>query len=201
MEKVLLPPGKGHPAAGPGSGQVEGEVLRSKSVGLGKRVSSLNQRLNGSKQVMPVKPSTASDKPDSQTSLYSPEPSWLPPTLLWTLNPIILNISTRGSSESILVFLVLLTLVLLKKQKMGFAGMVWAIAVGWKIYPVVFGVGILSWVIVRSREREKARERKGKGKRAGKFEWMRRQGMRELVTFGVASAGTFVGVTFILWSM
>lgn len=63
--------------------------------------------------------------------------------LIWTLNPIILNINTRGSSESLLVAMVLGTLVMVKRRSMTCAAALWALSVHWKVYPIIYAAPIL----------------------------------------------------------
>lgn len=100
--------------------------------------------------------------------------------LLWTLNPMILNINTRGSSEVVLATLVLGALALLKKGNLVAAGATWAGAVHWKLYPIIFAVSIWRWLSLRSGGRMIT---------------------SDLVRFGLASAATFVGLTTICWSL
>jgi phosphatidylinositol glycan class M len=59
------------------------------------------------------------------------------------LNPMILNINTRGSSESLLIAMVLLSVVAIKKAQFGRAAVLWALSVHWKVYPIVYGAPIL----------------------------------------------------------
>lgn len=108
--------------------------------------------------------------------------------LLWTLNPFVLNITTRGSPEAIVLLLVVFTLYCLRRA--GFPGAVdrsrwealaamsWALSVSWKIYPVVYGVSI--WVHL--------------AQRYGAFG-------REVWRFGVVALAAFVGINSLLWSM
>jgi phosphatidylinositol glycan class M len=63
--------------------------------------------------------------------------------MIWTLNPMILNINTRGSSESLLIAMVLLTTVAIKKAQYGRAAVLWALSVHWKVYPIIYGAPIL----------------------------------------------------------
>jgi phosphatidylinositol glycan class M len=63
--------------------------------------------------------------------------------LIWTLNPMILNINTRGSSESLLIAMVLLSVVAIKKAHFARAAALWALSVHWKVYPIIYGAPIL----------------------------------------------------------
>ena len=55
----------------------------------------------------------------------------------------ILNINTRGSSESLLIAMVLLTVVAIKKAQYGRAAVLWALSEHWKVYPIIYGAPIL----------------------------------------------------------
>ncbi|GAA5867427.1 hypothetical protein JCM8547_007500 [Rhodosporidiobolus lusitaniae] len=58
---------------------------------------------------------------------------------LWLLNPIIANISTRGSSESVIGAAVVSTLSLAEAGRWDAAALVYGLAVHLKIFPVIYG--------------------------------------------------------------
>jgi phosphatidylinositol glycan class M len=62
---------------------------------------------------------------------------------LHLLNPLVFSISTRGSSESVLSFFVLLTLYAALKGRWDAAAVALGLSTHWKIYPVVYGVACL----------------------------------------------------------
>ncbi|KAI8909786.1 PIG-M-domain-containing protein [Gorgonomyces haynaldii] len=62
--------------------------------------------------------------------------------LLWTLNPFVAVISTRGNAESIMALLVVLVLYLLMKRRVVWSGVVFGLAVHLKIYPIIYCVPI-----------------------------------------------------------
>jgi phosphatidylinositol glycan class M len=107
---------------------------------------------------------------------------------LWTLNPFVLNITTRGSPEAIIVLLVVITLYYLRKadepgtvhrgRYESLAAVAWAASVSWKIYPVIYGVAIWSSLSARH----------------GLFG-------RSVWRFGLVSLATFVLFNGALWSM
>jgi GPI mannosyltransferase 1 subunit M len=104
-------------------------------------------------------------------------------TSLHLLNPLVFTISTRGSSESILTSLVLLTLYSALQDRWDLAAILLGVSTHWKVFPVIYGVGCLG-VIGRHRKGDK-----------GEGELIRR--VRTLVNwrtvrFGAISAGTFV---------
>jgi len=62
------------------------------------------------------------------------------------LNPLVFSISTRGSSESVLSLIVLLTLYCALKSKWPSAAILLGISTHWKIYPFIYGVACLGVV-------------------------------------------------------
>lgn len=65
---------------------------------------------------------------------------------VWLLNPMVANISTRGSSEGLLGVLVSGLVWAVLNQRIYLAGMVLGLATHFKIYPFVYGVSILWWL-------------------------------------------------------
>ncbi|EGG01354.1 family 50 glycosyltransferase [Melampsora larici-populina 98AG31] len=63
---------------------------------------------------------------------------------LWLLNPIVANISTRGSSESILGVLVISTLYFFERKRFITSAILLGLAVHFKIYPFIYGASIWS---------------------------------------------------------
>ena len=59
---------------------------------------------------------------------------------LHLLNPIVIGISTRGSSESVLTLLVLLTLFCALRGRWDWAAILLGLSTHWKIYPIIYGV-------------------------------------------------------------
>lgn len=64
----------------------------------------------------------------------------------WTFNFLGIIISTRGSADTIISFLVLLTLYLINKKQYTFAGLVYGFAIHFKIYPVILGLLICLYI-------------------------------------------------------
>lgn len=71
------------------------------------------------------------------TSLY-----WV--SCIWLLNPMPANISTRGSSESVLGLMVISTLVLVMRKRYDRAAVMFGLSVHFKIYPFIYGASILA---------------------------------------------------------
>lgn len=65
---------------------------------------------------------------------------------VWLLNPMVANISTRGSSEGLLGVLVAGVLWAVLNGRIAVAGVLLGIGVHFKIYPFVYGVAILWWL-------------------------------------------------------
>lgn len=61
-------------------------------------------------------------------------------TILWLLNPIVFNMSTRGSSDSIASLLILQTVWLLLTNNTSLAGVVYGFAVHFRIYPLIYSI-------------------------------------------------------------
>lgn len=59
---------------------------------------------------------------------------------LWTLNPFVLFISTRGSADTIVCFLLFLTLVLLQRHHISASAIVYGLAVHFKLYPIIYAL-------------------------------------------------------------
>lgn len=97
--------------------------------------------------------------------------------LIWSLNPMVLNITTRGSSEAILSVIVVGALSLFLRGKETAAAVVWAFAVHWKVYPVVYVTSL--WACL------------------GRCGWF---GTR-VWKFAFVSASTFAALTLLCWSM
>ncbi|CDR36764.1 CYFA0S01e04258g1_1 [Cyberlindnera fabianii] len=57
---------------------------------------------------------------------------------IWLLNPMVVTISTRGSSESVLTVFVMLFIYLLLKREVFLSGLICGFAVHFKIYPVIY---------------------------------------------------------------
>ncbi|KAI8452939.1 PIG-M-domain-containing protein [Phakopsora pachyrhizi] len=70
--------------------------------------------------------------------------------LTWTFNPFVINISTRGSSESILGVLLLLLLYLTKIKSLDLAAILLGVSVHFKLYPIIYSTSIWSSLSHRS---------------------------------------------------
>jgi phosphatidylinositol glycan class M len=64
----------------------------------------------------------------------------------WLLNPMVANISTRGSSEGLLGVLVIALLWAVLNRRITLAGILLGLGVHFKIYPFIYGVSIIWWL-------------------------------------------------------
>ncbi|KAF5854994.1 GPI mannosyltransferase 1 [Aspergillus alliaceus] len=64
----------------------------------------------------------------------------------WLLNPMVANISTRGSSEGLLGVLVIALLWAVLNKKITLAGVILGLSVHFKIYPFIYGPSIIWWL-------------------------------------------------------
>lgn len=76
---------------------------------------------------------------------FSPERALRYVSAAWLLNPMVANISTRGSSEGLLGVLVAALLWATLTRKPILAGIILGFAVHFKIYPFIYGASILWW--------------------------------------------------------
>ena len=56
----------------------------------------------------------------------------------WLLNPLVINVSTRGSSDTLCALLIVATLYCLKARKTAAAGLCYGLAVHFRIYPIIY---------------------------------------------------------------
>lgn len=68
---------------------------------------------------------------------------------VWLLNPMVANISTRGSSEGLLCVLVMALLGAFETRQIALSGVLLGLSVHFKIYPFIYGVSML-WVLESS---------------------------------------------------
>ncbi|KEF62219.1 phosphatidylinositol glycan, class M [Exophiala aquamarina CBS 119918] len=65
---------------------------------------------------------------------------------VWLLNPMVANISTRGSSEGLLCVLVMSLLGAFETRQIALSGALLGLSVHFKIYPFIYGVSML-WIL------------------------------------------------------
>ena len=107
--------------------------------------------------------------------------------VIWLLNPIIANISTRGSAESILGLLVVGTLVLLERGRLDAAAVLFGLAVHFKIYPVIYGSSVFVFITRQA-------QLDGSKRWGGVF-------TASHVRFGVLSFATFMSLNLVMFAL
>ncbi|EYE94983.1 glycosylphosphatidylinositol-alpha 1,4 mannosyltransferase I [Aspergillus ruber CBS 135680] len=83
---------------------------------------------------------------------------------VWLLNPMVANISTRGSSEGLLGVLVAGVLWAALSRRVVVAGMLLGLGVHFKIYPFVYGVSILWWLGASTSSKDSDKDKGSNGK-------------------------------------
>lgn len=72
---------------------------------------------------------------------------------LWILNPLTIQVSTRGSSDTIVVFLIYLMLLLLKKERYTLAALVYGFVVHFRIYPIIYCLPLYFYIDNHKKEK------------------------------------------------
>jgi phosphatidylinositol glycan class M len=108
------------------------------------------------------------------------------------LSPFVFSISTRGSSESILLLFVLGTLACALHGRWSAAAVLLGLSAHWKIYPVIYGV---SCVMAICQERAHAKGKTGPRALLGEVY------SRQAIAFAVISAGTFCALGTAMFAM
>jgi phosphatidylinositol glycan class M len=121
---------------------------------------------------------------------------------IWLLNPMVANISTRGSSEAVLGVMVLGCLWLVENGRWDWGAVIFGLAVHWKIYPVVYAASILARLWVEEDDEAPKAKRTGERKRdvsrpRRRWGWPKGGRLFGLITFrqvkfGVISFGVFM---------
>jgi phosphatidylinositol glycan class M len=107
---------------------------------------------------------------------------------IWLLNPMVANISTRGSSEGLLAVIVVGMLWAVSTQKIRLAGCLLGLGVHFKIYPFIYAVSMVWWL-----DRSRAGSWNGRGGLFGGFVNRKRVqlGLYSFLTFSVLNVVMF----------
>lgn len=70
-------------------------------------------------------------------------------SLFYLYNPFVISISTRGSSDCLIIFFILAMLVFLELEIYSIAGFLYGFAVHFKIYPIIYSPAIYLFIITR----------------------------------------------------
>lgn len=98
------------------------------------------KRANGPSLSKPAEAST--DVEPSPDPIKRQATWWI--GLVWLLNPMVANISTRGSAESVLGLTIISTLALVLRGRLNAGAVMLGLAVHFKIYPFIYVTSILA---------------------------------------------------------
>ncbi|TPX75733.1 hypothetical protein CcCBS67573_g02984 [Chytriomyces confervae] len=101
--------------------------------------SNLSQSLKNQKKKQPNKANSPAKSKNNQQQQQHHSSRWLELSL-WALNPFVAVISTRGNAESIIASLVLLSVFLLMRQRIAWAGIAFGLAVHLKVYAIIYAL-------------------------------------------------------------
>jgi phosphatidylinositol glycan class M len=74
--------------------------------------------------------------------------------VFWLFNPAVFTVSTRGNCESVLCTFILGGLYFLTSNRIALAGVFYGLAVHFKLFPVIYGVAILSYLVCGEKSRK-----------------------------------------------
>ncbi|KAF2753023.1 hypothetical protein EJ05DRAFT_480737 [Pseudovirgaria hyperparasitica] len=113
---------------------------------------------------------------------------------LWLLNPMVAQISTRGSSEGLLCVNVVALLWAVLARRTRVAGVLLGLAVHLKIYPFIYGASILWYLDERttSGDNSAGKEKKKKGQKTGPMTGVLTFCNRARIEFAIYAAATFL---------
>jgi len=126
---------------------------------------------------------------------------------LHLLNPVVIGISTRGSSESVLTLLVLLTLFCALRGWWDCTAAFLGLCTHWKIYPVIYGVSCVGVIGMERLERLERQHGGGekKPRALGVFSrmvrWIDVLVNAKTVRFALISGGTFLTLGTLMYSV
>ena len=70
---------------------------------------------------------------------------------LWLLNPVVINVSTRGNAESVISLMFVSCLYFLYSDWLVFAGIMFGLSVHFKVYPIIYSLALYLFVSERYR--------------------------------------------------
>lgn len=115
------------------------------------------------------------------------------------LNPIVIGISTRGSSESVLTLLVLFTLFCALRGWWDWTAVMLGLSTHWKIYPVIYGVSCVGVIGMEHRQDDEKTRPPGVFPRIVRY--IDVFANAKTVRFAAISAGTFLVLGTLMYSM
>lgn len=117
---------------------------------------------------------------------------------IWSLNPMVATISTRGSSEGLLGVMVIALLWAITQKKIFLAGILLGLGVHFKIYPFIYAPSIIWWMDdehIGSGKQSKA------GKETDLVGLAKRFCNGPRITLTITSLLTFTGFNVLMYSM
>ena len=110
----------------------------------------------------------------------------------WMWNPIVLNISTRGSNDNIISLMVFIAVYFIMKKQYIAAGIFYGLAVHFKIYPIIYSIPFYLFIdcdfdLIHRGEKWLAFKQ-------NLFSWNK-------LLFTLISAGTFLGLTYYFYTI
>jgi phosphatidylinositol glycan class M len=118
---------------------------------------------------------------------------------LHLLNPIVIGISTRGSSESVLSLFVLLTLFYALHGRWDAAAVLLGLSTHWKIYPVIYGVSCVG--VIATEHQHDRKDDRPRGIFPGMIQDIDVFVTSKTVRFAGISAGTFFILGLLMYLM
>jgi GPI mannosyltransferase 1 subunit M len=115
--------------------------------------------------------------------------------LLWLFNPFVVTITTRGSAEALVAALVLATVAALYARRVAAAGVLFGLAVQFKVYTVIYALPIFFFLDADYDHAGGAAEGPGWGAQ------VRRLLSPTRLVFTAVSAGTFLGLSALMYHM
>ena len=109
---------------------------------------------------------------------------------IWLLNPMVANISTRGSSEGLVAAVVMALLWAVLEKRIMVAGCLLGLGVHFKIYPFIYAASVFFWL------GGDAAGKQGQGKADAGSSW--KEAVRDLLNPARAKLVFSSGVTFML---
>ncbi|GMH43418.1 hypothetical protein BSKO_11340 [Bryopsis sp. KO-2023] len=112
-------------------------------------------------------------------------------SLLWLWNPFTFTISTRGSSDVLIAFVLLATLLAIRNGYHGLAGALWGFSVHWRIFPIIYGPSVVLF-LAQMHHAGRTHPNQNVVQRAAAF--LRSVFSPFCLKFGLAALGVFFGL-------
>jgi GPI mannosyltransferase 1 subunit M len=125
-----------------------------------------------------------------------PKPKALKFTSIWLLNPMVAQISTRGSSEGFLGMIIMALLWSITQKRIPLAGAILGFAVHFKIYPFIYAVSMVWWLD----DEQNVSLRDTENEETGLFTQLVKFCNESRVLLGLYSAVTFLVLNGLMYS-